>query len=225
MMTDMNRKRIPRQFGYYVLLFFLLAFIGWLWEVLLSLVTAHTFINRGVYRGPYLPIYGTGGLLLYFFFHIPGRFFISLRKKPLWVFILSLLLCSGLEYLTSYFLEQLWGIRWWDYSGHFMNINGRICLLGAVVFGLAGTVLICLLVPLYDRLYQRLTVKWRIVICVLLLAAFVADATYCALKPNVGYGISSEVRHEPPITKNYIAMQQLKIKGFTIINSFFSDYY
>ena len=177
-----NKKNI-RTFDYYVLLFFSLAFIGWLWEVLLYIFTDHAFINRGVYRGPYLPIYGTGGILLCFFLR-------SLRKKPLAVFFLSTVLCSVLEYLTSYFLELHWGIRWWDYSGHFLNINGRICLLGTVVFGLGGTALICLLLPLYDRIYNRISLKWRVVLCILLLLLFIADATYCAVKPNVGKGIS-----------------------------------
>ena len=64
----MRKKRLPHEFEYYVLLFFLLAFAGWLWEVILYVFTEHAFINRGVYRGPYLPIYGVGGLLLCLFF-------------------------------------------------------------------------------------------------------------------------------------------------------------
>lgn len=182
-LTVMNRKKIFQPFDYYVLLFFSLAFIGWLWEVALFFFTDHAFINRGVYRGPYLPIYGVGGLLLCLCFR-------TLRKRPFLVFGLSLILCSVVEYLTSYFLELRWGIRWWDYSRHFMNINGRICLLGAVIFGLAGTALVCLLLPFYDKVYQRLSGKWRTVLCLLLLVVFVADATYCAVRPNVGKGIS-----------------------------------
>ena len=180
----MNRKRILHNFDYYVLLFFMLSFVGWLWEVALFYLTAHTFINRGIYRGPYLPIDGVGGLLLCFCFR-------RLRKRPFWVFVLSLLACSVLEYLTSYALELRWGVRWWDYSGHFMNINGRICLLGAIIFGLAGTALVCLLLPMYDKIYPKLSRKWRTFLCLLLLAVFIADAAYCAVRPNVGHGISS----------------------------------
>lgn len=182
-LTGMMRKKKIHEFDYYVLLFFCMAFIGWIWEVGLYLWTEHAFINRGVYRGPYLPIYGVGGLLLCFLLQ-------RLRKKPLGVFFLSMLFCSCLEYFTSWFLERLWGIRWWDYSGHFMNLNGRICLLGAVIFGLGGTALVCVLLPLYERLYERVPKKWRIVLCLILLALFIADATYCAVRPNTGRGIS-----------------------------------
>ena len=182
-MSGMNEKKITHGFDYYVLLFFLLSFIGWLWEVALFLVTEHAFINRGVYRGPYLPIYGIGGLLLCLLLR-------SLRQKPLWVFGISLCSCSVLEYLTSFFLERRWGIRWWDYSGHFLNINGRICLLGAVFFGLGGTALVCLFLPFFEKLYWKISKKWRVCICLALLLIFVADAAYCSMRPNVGYGIS-----------------------------------
>ncbi len=180
----MKNKKLPHEFDYYVLLFFILAFIGWLWEVVLYFITAHAFINRGVYRGPYLPVYGVGGLLLYFLFH-------SYQKKPIRVFLMSAAVCSVLEYLTSFFLERRWGIRWWDYSGHFLNINGRICLMGAAAFGVGGAVLVCLFFPLYEKIYLKMNRKWRTRICLLMLAIFAADATYCAVRPNVGYGISS----------------------------------
>lgn len=180
----MRRKREFHKFDFYVLLFFILAFIGWLWEVILYFFTEHAFVNRGVYEGPYLPIYGFGGLLLYIFLH-------SFRKKPVRVFFLSAVICSLLEYLTSFFLERHFGIRWWDYSGHFLNISGRICLLGTVTFGLGGTVLISLFLPFYEKMYQKISGKWRVILCVLLTVIFTADTAYCMVHPNTGYGISS----------------------------------
>ena len=182
----MKIKRDLHSFDYYVLLFFLLAFVGWLWEVALFLVTDHAFINRGVYRGPYLPIYGAGGILLCFLLH-------RLKKQPVLVFIISMVICSVLEYFTSFFLEMLWRIRWWDYSGHFLNLQGRICLAGAVIFGLGGTLLVCLFQPLYEKWYHKLPKTWRMGLMLGLLAVFVLDATYAAIRPNLGAGISQSV--------------------------------
>lgn len=183
MLWDMKKKIMSHEFDYYVLLFFSIAFSGWLWEVMLYFFTEHAFINRGVYRGPYLPIYGVGGLLLCLFFG-------SMKKKPVRVFLLSTVLCSVLEYLTSYFLEMRFGVKWWDYGGHFLNISGRICLLGAVTFGLGGAVLVCLYLPLYERIYRRISGRWRTLLCLLFLAAFVVDGAYCAMRPNAGVGIT-----------------------------------
>ncbi len=174
-----------RTFDFYVLWFFLISFVGWLWEVGLHYLTEHTWINRGVYQGPYLPIYGVGGIMLWFTLQ-------RLYKKPVWTFLLSAVLCSVLEYATSVFLEWKWGVRWWDYTGHFLNINGRICLVGAVCFGLGGMLLNCYLLPQYMRLYHRMSPKWRLILCGICLSVFVLDITYCAVHPNMGYGISEK---------------------------------
>lgn len=185
----MMRKKTPREFDYYVLLFFSLAFIGWVWEVALCLLVNHALINRGVYRGPYLPVYGVGGLLLCLLLR-PRREGRMTWRGAVSVGVLSALLCCVLEYLTSCLLETRWGVRWWDYSGHFMNIDGRVCLLGAVIFGSGGTALVCVFLPLYEKVYAKIPKKWRAVLCLLFLAVFVADATYCAVRPNTGQGIS-----------------------------------
>lgn len=177
------KQKEYRTFDFYVLLFFLVSFAGWLWEVGIYLVTAHTWVNRGIYRGPYLPIYGAGGVLLWFLLH---RFY----KRPVWTFLLSMLVCSALEYATSVFLEWKWGMRWWDYSGHFLNINGRICLVGAVAFGLGGMALNCYLLPVYMRYYHRIPKKWRTAFSLILLVVFAADAAYCAVSPNTGRGVA-----------------------------------
>ena len=101
-----------------------------------------------------------------------------------------MVLCSLLEYFTGYFLERRWGLRWWDYSGHFLNIHGRVCLAGAVTFGLGGTFLVCLFLPLYEKWYDKIPKGWKLALTLLLLAVFVLDATYAAVKPNLGWGIS-----------------------------------
>lgn len=180
----MNSRKQPRKFDYFVLLFFSIAMAGWIWEVVLYFFTEHAFINRGIYQGPYLPIYGAGGLLLCILLRPFGN-------KPLRVFAFSVISCTFLEYLTSYFLELKWGVRWWDYSGHFLNIKGRVCLLGSVVFGIGGTALVCLFLPFYEKMYRRISPKWRTGLCFALLLLFVVDAAYCAMHPNTGYGVTS----------------------------------
>lgn len=179
----METKKNTPSFDFYCILFFVLAFAGWIWEVILYLFTEHTFVNRGVYKGPYLPIYGVGGILLYFLFY-------RLKARPWLVFLNSLILCSLLEYFASWFLEMQWGIRWWDYGEHFMNINGRICLLGALSFGIGGMILICFIIPFYEKLLEKIPIKVRLWLSILLILLFVADAAYAGIRPNTGYGIT-----------------------------------
>lgn len=178
------KEKIIRPFDYYALLFFTTAFAGWLWEVLLYLATAHAFVNRGVYRGPYLPVYGVGCVLLILLLH-------RLRRHPAVVFVCSCLLCTVLEYFSGVWLMRKWGIRWWDYSGHLLNINGHICLAGTVGFGLGGMLLICVFQPVFNRYYHRMTIAARVTLCIVFTLIFIADAAYSAMQPHTGEHIST----------------------------------
>ena len=170
-------------FDFYVLLFFCLSFIGWLWEVLLYLIRSGGLVNRGVYYGPYLPVYGIGGLLLMIFFH-------TKRKHPVLVFTCSAFLCTVVEYVTAVWLEYKWGVRWWDYSGAFGNIDGKICLLCSVGFGIGGVLLICVFQPFFLKFYHRTTRGMCIFLSITLILLFVADAAYSIIRPNTGTNIT-----------------------------------
>ena len=98
-------------------------------------ITKGEFINRGFLIGPYCPIYGSGALLLTF---LLNRYV----NDKLVLFVMSIVVCSILEYVTSYIMEKIFHIRWWDYSNYKLNINGRVCLNNIALFGLAGVLII-----------------------------------------------------------------------------------
>jgi len=178
------KEKITHPFDYYALLFFTTAFAGWLWEVLLYLITAHTFVNRGVYKGPYLPIYGAGCVILILFLH-------RLRKHPAVVFVLSCVFCTILEYFSGAWLLWKWNIRWWDYRGHLGNINGHICLISSIGFGLGGVLLICVFQPVFNKYYHRMPFGIRIILCIVFILIFITDAAYSAMLPNTGEHINT----------------------------------
>ncbi len=158
---------------------------GWCWEVILHIVQTGEFVNRGVLNGPWLPIYGFGAVGVLIFLR---RWF----NNPVKTFILTMILASIIEYATSWYLEIVNGVRWWDYTGYFMNVNGRICLEGAVVFGVAGCATVYLLGPLIAGSIDRIPKKIKIVLCVVLLSAFIGDFVYSHFYPNMGKGITTE---------------------------------
>lgn len=167
----------------YILFFFTFSLIGWLWEVSLHLIKDGVFVNRGVMFGPWLPIYGSGGVLILLFLR---RF----AKNPVVTFLLSMVLCSVVEYATSWYLEVTKGTKWWDYSGYLFNLNGRICLEGAIVFGLGGCAFIYFLAPRFDDLYRKIPIRVQWTICTILLACFSGDFLYSRVHPNQGAGIT-----------------------------------
>lgn len=113
--------------------------IGWIYETTLCSVTEKKFINRGFLNGCYCPVYGWGAVMLIL---VLGRI-----KNPAVLFVLGAVLTCTLEYITSYVMEKMFNARWWDYSSRKFNINGRVCLLGAVVFGSFSVILIRLVHP------------------------------------------------------------------------------
>ncbi|MBR1528672.1 MAG: DUF975 family protein [Oscillospiraceae bacterium] len=166
-----------------VLFFFLFSFIGYLFEVCFYLVNEGSFINRGTMTGPWLPIYGTGGLIIIYLLK-------PLRKKPALLFASAFVICGSLEYFTSWLLEQVAHKRWWDYTGYFMNINGRVCLEGLTVFGLAGVAVTYFIAPVSDNLLKKLSPKKRKILCIILLILFVIDCIWSVMHPNTGNGIT-----------------------------------
>jgi len=170
-------------FDYYVLFFFCLSFLGWLWEVALYFFTSGSFVNRGVYYGPYLPVYGIGGLILIMFLH-------AKRRHPFWVFSFSAVVCTLLEYLTATWLESRWHVRWWDYSAQFMNVEGKICFLCSLGFGIGGIFIVCLFQPVFNKYYHKMTIGMRSTISVILVLIFAADAAYSIVCPNSGSNIT-----------------------------------
>lgn len=168
-----------------LMMFFLLSFMGWVWEVSLHLITDGAFVNRGVLHGPWLPIYGCGSVLMLL---LLNRF----RKNPALEFILIMVLCGSVEYFTSLFLEIAHGgTRWWDYTGYFLNLHGRICAEGLLVFGIGGMAIVYVLAPFLDGVLRRLPIRALMAAGMILTGIFAADQIYSSIHPNQGEGITN----------------------------------
>ena len=115
-------------FEQYIFCFFVYAFLGYICEVIYCSIGQKKLVNRGYLYMPICPIYGCGAIII---------LLSMLPIKDMWylVLILGIVLTSLLEYLTSYVMELIFHMRWWDYSKRKFNINGRICLRNSLMFG------------------------------------------------------------------------------------------
>lgn len=125
----------------YFLLFLIYSFLGWNMEVISELIRIKKFINRGFLIGPLCPIYGVGVILITFLLE-------RYKTDMVITFILTVLLCGTLEYITSYLMEKLFNARWWEYSSHRFNINGRVSLGILILFGIGGCLVIYIFNPI-----------------------------------------------------------------------------
>ena len=140
-----------------VLIFFAFSILGWCIEVTLKYFEFHRFINRGFLTGPWLPIYGTGAVLI----TVAVRALSPLESGIGITFVVSFLLCGVLEYMTSYVMEKRFHARWWDYSKKPMNLHGRVWIGNLILFGLGGVLIIHVLDPVLLRLFMQIPLQAR----------------------------------------------------------------
>lgn len=153
---------------YYFLLFIIYAVVGYLIETVVMYYHKHRFVNRGFLRGPYLPIYGWGGILM----HISLQRYVN---DPAILFVLSMFLFGVLEYFTSYIMEKLFNARWWDYSDQAFNLNGRIKLGNLFAFGLLGIIATYLINPVLLSFLNKFSSKTIIGFGIIILIVFLLD--------------------------------------------------
>lgn len=185
-----------------IVMFFVFSFIGWLWEVSIHLVEDGEFVNRGVCFGPWLPIYGTGAILILIFLK-------RLRGNAVLEFAAAIVLCGIVEYWTSWHLEITKGQQWWNYSGYFLNLNGRICAEGLLAFGLGAMAIVYVLAPFLDNLIRRIKPTVLVSVCAALGILFAADVAYSSKHPNSGKGITDY--DASPEADAYIGQNEINI--------------
>ena len=154
-----------------ILLFFAYAFLGWCIEVTLKYFQFHRFINRGFLTGPWLPIYGSGAVLI----TVVVKGLAPLESSVGTTFVISFILCGIVEYMTSFFLEKRFHARWWDYSQKPMNLHGRVWIGNLVLFGLGGVLIVDLFNPLLFHLSEHMSFSLREILAIVLSCVFVAD--------------------------------------------------
>lgn len=131
-------------FSRLLLLFFLYAFLGWCCEVAFAAIKCGEFINRGFLNGPVCPIYGFGV--------IGVALALSPIEDQLWLLYLgSVVLTTGIEFITGWALEKLFHTRWWDYSDSPMNIMGYVCVPFSMLWGVACVVIVRYAHPMIER--------------------------------------------------------------------------
>ena len=117
------------RFCFAVLLLLAYSFLGWCGEmVYCSIGQRRLCEKRGFLNGPICPIYGHGAIVV--LLALDGG-----CDSPVLTFFLGAVLTSLVEYVTSYAMEKLFHMRWWDYSRYRFHINGRVCLLNSTLFG------------------------------------------------------------------------------------------
>ena len=156
------------QLKLYFLYFMIYATIGWILEEIYAYATKKKIANRGFFIGPYCPIYGIGCIAIIFLLS-------SYKDQPAGMFVLAIVICSALEYITSYLMEKIFKARWWDYSKTKYNINGRVCADTMIPFGIIACVVIYVLHPAIISVIDKIPNDTLNIITIVLVVIFITD--------------------------------------------------
>ncbi len=108
--------------------FYTYCFLGWCFESAFVSIRTHKFVNRGFMRGPFLPIYGSGAIMMYVVS-------MPFQDNIVLTYFAGCVGATALEYITGVLMEKLFHIRYWDYSNQKFNFQGHICLSSTVTWG------------------------------------------------------------------------------------------
>ena len=128
----------------WMLFFYIYCFFGWIIESIYVSVCTGNWVNRGFMRGPVIPIYGTGAIIILFAV-------IPFRTSPILVFIIGTIAASVLEFVTGFVMERIYKVRYWDYSDKPFNLCGYICLFNSLCWGVLSILLIYLVHSWFEK--------------------------------------------------------------------------
>lgn len=154
---------------YYFLIFFIYSVLGWVMESVYVGIKQKKVINRGFLIGPYCPIYGYGSLVIVLYL-------MQYKGNVVTVFLLTVFICSFLEYITSYLMEKIFKARWWDYSNERFNLEGRICGKNAILFGLGGLVIVYILHPIISLVLDWISPRWIMILSGIFFVIYITDS-------------------------------------------------
>ncbi len=125
--------------------------------------------RAGLLFGPFSPIYGCGAVLMTLALN---RF----HKAPVWtVFCVSAVIGGAFEYFTSCFMEYCFGAVAWDYTGTFLNINGRTNFMFVCMWGALGVMWIRWALPALLYVINLIPWQWRYSVTAVCAVLMVAD--------------------------------------------------
>lgn len=118
----------------WILFFYIYCVFGWIFESTFVSIKSKRFVNRGFLKGPMIPIYGEGAIMM-IIATTPVRGNIVLE------YMLGLVGATALEYFVGALMEQIFKVKYWDYSKKRFNIKGYICLRSSLFWGVLSVLL------------------------------------------------------------------------------------
>ena len=171
-----REKYIPLNVFNLFWVFVVASFAGILIETWYHLVVFGEWEDRaGLMWGPFSPIYGFGAVLMTIALN---RFW---NKSSIMIFLVAAFIGASFEFFTSWYMETAFGILAWDYSGTFLNIDGRTNFAFFCAWGVLGLLWVKILLPVTMRIVDAVKPQWRAALTMAGFTFMVVDACFTLL--------------------------------------------
>lgn len=155
--------------------FVIYSFLGWIMESIVRSICERKLINTGFLRGPFCPIYGIGASIMFLFLE-------NFENKPILLFCISVVILTVWEYLVGVLLEKLFHTKYWDYSDHKFNFQGRVCLTNSICWGILGVLFVKYIHSFIQGLVAKVDVSLVNYIVAILFVVFLVDMVTSIIK-------------------------------------------
>ncbi|MBP3311416.1 MAG: hypothetical protein J6L72_04185 [Butyricicoccus sp.] len=154
----------------WLLVFYIYCFLGWIFESIVVSVQQKRLVNRGFLRGPMLPIYGFGATIM---LHVA----LPLAGHPVQIYFAGLVVATAFEYVVGVLMEAIFKVKYWDYSEHRFQFQGRICLQSSLAWGALSVLLSYVLHPPVEWLLEEYGTVPLVFTVAVLSVYFLTDVT------------------------------------------------
>ena len=155
--------------------FLIYSFLGWGMESIFRSICEKKLINTGFLRGPFCPIYGIGAIIM---IALLSQF----EKSIVLLFFISLIILTLWEYIVGVLLEKLFKTKYWDYSDHKFNFQGRICLTNSIYWGFLGVAFVKYIHPFIESYIEKIDVNILKYIVLIFSIIFLVDTITTIIK-------------------------------------------
>lgn len=190
--------------------FFIYSFLGWCIESAFKSICEKKLVNSGFLYGPFCPIYGYGAIIMYIFLE-------DVSSKPFITFCLGFVVLSIWEYAVGVFLEKVFHRKYWDYSKNKFNLQGRVCLLNSIFWGILGVLFIDVIHPFITDLLYKIDYNTILYFDIIIAIIFVID-TIISIISN--FSIAEKLKHVEELNDSIKEkLEEIKQKGKNVEQS------
>lgn len=195
----------------WLLIFYIYCFLGWIVESTIVSLRSKKFVNRGFLRLPMLPIYGLGAVMI-LFVSLP------IKDNPIAIYFAGMVAATALEYIAAVLIENIFKIKYWDYTEDKFNFQGRICLECSLFWGVLSVVLTLFIHNPIEKFVLSLSMSTIYIITFIISCFFILDlisSVRKALDMNKLLGFIEKIKTEKELIKLQIQNKSKDLEALT----------